>query len=169
MPDSKLNQPRANIPQTALDAALSDQCGALLRRALWLEALDQRLRTLLPATAATHCRLANVTSEQLIFVADSPTWRAKLRLIETQLIDAARSIGLTVTQVTIKTARVPAYLQPDDPNPPTTSSMSASTRNALQKALSSLCEIHPDSLRAVPSGSSSPEKSVQAFKRGGES
>jgi len=85
-----------------------------IRRALWLDALDQRLRPCLPPSLAAHARLANVTGAQattgagmagvklaglkLVFLVDSPVWHARLRLATPELLDAARSIGLTFQQ-----------------------------------------------------------------------
>ena len=78
-----------------------------LRRALWLEALDQQLRPHLPPSLERHCRLANVNDGQLVFLVDSPVWHARVRLASAQLLDAARSIGLKATRVTVKTASGP--------------------------------------------------------------
>jgi len=83
--------------------------GHPLRRALWLDTLDRQLRSHLPATVGNRCRLANVDGEHLVFLVDSPVWHARVRLAEAAIIDAARSLGLTVTKVTIKTAMSPLH------------------------------------------------------------
>jgi len=149
MPDLKPNARRATVPRPAAEAALADETGAPLRRALWLDALDQQLRPLLPAGSAAHCRLANVSGGQLVFVTDSPVWRARLRLAETQLLDAARSVGLKPTAVIIKTTTVP--LNPPVAQP-TSSPVSATARKAVSDALASLRDPHPGD----PDGSGSP-------------
>ncbi|KAF1697875.1 hypothetical protein CSC62_08050 [Pseudoxanthomonas jiangsuensis] len=144
MPDSKPNARRATGPLPAAEAAMAGDTGAPLRRALWLDALDQQLRPLLPPGLAPHCRLANVTGGQLVFVTDSPIWHARLRLAEAGLLDAARSVGLNPTAVIIKTTTVP--LQPREAKtavPP----VSATARKAVGDALASLREPLPgDSL-----------------------
>ncbi|KAF1691549.1 DUF721 domain-containing protein [Pseudoxanthomonas koreensis] len=141
MPDSKPNARTAAVPRSAAEAALADGTGATLRRALWLDALDQQLRPLLPPGMAGHCRLANVSGGQLVFVTDSPVWRARLRLSETQLLDAARSVGLNPTAVIVKTTTGP--LQPPLPAKTAPPLVSATARQAVSDALASLQESAP--------------------------
>ncbi|HVK51834.1 MAG TPA: DciA family protein [Pseudoxanthomonas sp.] len=109
MSDSK-SKPRGPAqPQRALQAALTESATDPVRRALWLDALEQQLRPCLPPALAPHCRLANVAGERLVFIVDSPVWRAKLRLAAAELLGAARSIGLTVTEVTVKISLSPLH------------------------------------------------------------
>ena len=156
MPDLKSNARRMAVPPTAAEAALADDTGATLRRALWLDALDQQLRSLLPPGLASHFRLANVSGTQLVLVTDAPVWRARLRLAEAELLDAARSIGLTCTSVVIKTRTVPMPL-------PATESRarqpSETARKAIGDALASLRE-------ADPSGSPDPGAPAPGSGRG---
>src|SRR5690606_22457628 len=148
MPDLKPNARRATIPRPAAEAALAGETGAPLRRALWLDALDQQLRPLLPPGPAAHCRLANVSGGQLVFVTDSPVWRARLRLAEAELLDAARSVGLNPTAVILKTTTVPLHA----PSAPATSPpVSATALKAVSDALASLRDPHPGN----PDGSGS--------------
>ena len=56
---------------------------------------------------AAHARLANVRGDKLVFVVDAPVWHAKLRLAGPGLIDAARSLGLEVAGVTVRTSLQP--------------------------------------------------------------
>lgn len=104
MSEPKSSVRPASKPKPALDAVMADKSGNPLRRALWLDALDRQLRPQLPPPLRSRCRLANVDGEHLVFLVESPVWHAKLRLAEAQLLDAARSIGLKATKVTIKTA-----------------------------------------------------------------
>ena len=145
MPDLKPNARKATVPLHAAEAAIADETGAPLRRALWLDALDQQLRPLLPPGLASHCRLANVSGGQLVFVTDSPVWRARLRLSEAVLLDAARSVGLSPTAVIVKTTTGP--LLPPAPASATSPQVSATARKAVGDALASLRESGPvDSL-----------------------
>ena len=141
MPDSKSNARTAAVPLPAAEAALADETGATLRRALWLDALDQHLRPLLPPGSGSHCRLANVSGGQLVFVTDSPVWRARLRLSETRLLDAARSVGLNPTAVIVKTTTGP--LHPPVAAKTTAPLVSATARQAVGDALASLQESAP--------------------------
>jgi hypothetical protein len=141
MPDLKPNARRAAAPLPAAEAALAEETGATLRRALWLDALDQQLRPLLPSGLAGHCRLANVSGGQLVFVTDSPVWRARVRLAEAELLDAARSVGLNPTAVIVKTTTAP--LHPPSSAKATAPLVSATARQAVSDALASLRESCP--------------------------
>lgn len=143
MPDAKSRPGKAGpaklksagVPQAALDALLADAAERNpVRRALWLDALDLRLRPHLPPMLAAHARLANVDGGKLVFLVDSPVWHARLRLAADQLLDAARSIGLDVTRVVVRTTqqRSPA------PRPAAPAPVSAVARAALDDALALL-------------------------------
>jgi len=128
-------------PRGALDALLTGPSADPMRRALWLDALDQRLRPHLPPSLAAHARLGNVNGAELVFIVDSPIWRARLRLAAPELLEAARRVGLAVSHVTVKTATHPLQVEPPSARP--SIPMSADAREALQSALASLEE--PDS------------------------
>lgn len=119
-----------------MQALLADTAFDPLRRALWLDALDQRLRPSLPPPLADHARLANLDGGRLVYVVDAPVWRAKLRLVAPELLDAARSLGLGVTEVVVKTTTLPFH--PPKPAEPKAIPMSAAAKEALQAALASL-------------------------------
>ena len=122
-------------PRPALDALMADPAGDPLRRALWLDALDRRLRPCLPPAIAAHARLANLSGNTLVFLVDAPAWHARLRLAEREIIDAARSLGLQIDAVVARTATTPVVTGPAE-RPPRP--MSHATRDALQAALASL-------------------------------
>jgi len=123
-------------PRTALDALFAGGTADPLRRALWLDALEQRLRPLLPASLAAHARFANVDGAKLVFVVDSPVWHARLRLAAPELLDAARSVGLECGEVVVKTTTSPLW--PDPPAPRRPLPIPAAAREALRAALASL-------------------------------
>ncbi len=141
MSDSKSKPRRAGIPQAALQAAMTDAATDPVRRALWLDALEQQLRPCLPTPLAHHCRLANVAGERLVFIVDFPVWRAKLRLAAPELVNAAQSIGLKVTEVTIKTSTAPFHAA--TPVGQAAKPVSEASRKALAAVLASLDD--PDS------------------------
>ncbi len=120
---------------------MADKSGNPLRRALWLDALDRQLRPQLPPPLRIRCRLANVDGEHLVFLVESPVWHAKLRLAEAQLLDAARSIGLKATKVTVKTASPTPTRSPalDNRNGP--HAVSAATHKGLRDALAALQDL----------------------------
>ena len=121
-----------------MEALLADVAFDPLRRALWLDALDQRLRPSLPPSLANHARLANLDGGRLVYVVDAPVWRAKLRLVAPELLDAARSLGLDATDVVVKTTTLP-FQPPARAERPATP-MSAAAKEALQAALASLVD-----------------------------
>lgn len=125
-------------PRGALDALMTGPSADPMRRALWLDALDQRLRPHLPPSLVAHARLGNVNGAELVFIVDSPIWRARLRLAAPELLEAARRVGLAVSHVTVKTATRPLQVEPPTARPPIP--MSAIARDALQAALASLDE-----------------------------
>jgi hypothetical protein len=125
-------------PRGALDALLSGASADPVRRALWLDALDQRLRPHLPPSLAAHVRLANVNGAQLVLLVDSPVWRARVRLAAPQLLEAAARAGLVVTDVMVKTTTRPLQAQAAAPRAPIP--MSRAAQDALRAALDSLAE-----------------------------
>lgn len=142
MSDSRSNPPRRpSAPVAALDALLAEPAGDPIRRALWLDELDRRLRPFLPPPLAAHARLANYERGRLVFLVDAPVWRAKLRLLSPELLDAARSIGLDAVEFVIKTSLAPVAPPPVAPR--NTVTMSPAAREALQAALASLRSDKP--------------------------
>lgn len=134
MPSSR--PPSPSSPRGALQALLTEASGDTLRRAQWLDSVDQLLRPYLPPGLAAHARLANVRGDKLVFVVDAPVWHAKLRLATRELVDAARSVGLDVAGLSVKTT-----LQPLRPLPPATRTappMSAAGQLQLEAALALL-------------------------------
>jgi hypothetical protein len=141
MSEPKSSARSPSTPKPALDAVMADKAGNPLRRALWLDALDRQLRPHLPPALATRCRLANVNGEHLVFLVESPVWHAKVRLAEAQLIDAARSIGLKVTKVTVKTASALPPRSPAIDNRNGPHAVSAATHKGLRDALACLRDV----------------------------
>ena len=133
-PDGKAGSPVG--PRAALDALLADDAGNPLRRAMWLDALDQLFRPHLPPGMAAHARLANVRGDRLVFLVDAPVWHAKLRLASPDLVDAARSVGLEVTGLSVKTTLQP--LRPLPPAETAVTTMSAASQSQLEAALALL-------------------------------
>ena len=81
----------------------------LVNQARQLDALDGRLRALLPPQLAAECRLANYRDQTLIFLARTPNWASKLRLSSRQILDEAqRALGSEVLRLTVKVARADA-------------------------------------------------------------
>ena len=124
-------------PRAVLDALAADASGrSPIKRALWLDALDRTLRPHLPVSLAAHARLANVDGAKLVYLVASPLWNASLRLAAPALLDAARSHGLDVRELRVRTttqplfppARVETAIRP----------LSASAPEGLRDALASL-------------------------------
>ena len=129
-------------PRAALDALYAVSAGDPLRRALWLDAVDQLLRRCLPPSLAAHARLANVRGDKLIYLVDAPVWHAKLRLATPELLDAARSIGLDVAALSVKTTLQP--LRPIPQAAPSAKPTSAASQSGLATALALLRSDAPE-------------------------
>lgn len=125
-----------SVPQPALDALLAAPAGNPIRRALWLDELDRRLRPHLPPLVAAHARLANVDRDRLVLVVDAPVWQARVRLATEDILKAARSVGLVASVVVVKVGSPPLRSQPS----PTVRPMSDAAREALRSALASLAD-----------------------------
>lgn len=129
---------RPVTPPDALQALLEGAAGDPVRRALWLDALDQRLRTCLPSPLAAHAQLANVDRGRLVYIVDAPAWHAPLRMSGPALLDAARSLGLEATTLVVRIGRPAA--QPKGDARRGVVPMSTASRRALESALASLGE-----------------------------
>ena len=124
------------LPRDALETLLAGSGGDPIRRAMWLDALDQRLRPLLPPALAAHARLANVDGVRLVFLVDGPVWHARMRLAASDLLDAARSVGLDVGEVVVKVTTAP--LRPGMPEARAAAPISPTAHAALQAVLAAL-------------------------------
>jgi hypothetical protein len=83
------------------------ECGpfaALARKARELEALDRALRQTLPSPLREQVRFANLHDGRLTFLAPTPAMAARLRLMQTQILAAARAIGARAWTVSVKVA-----------------------------------------------------------------
>ncbi len=102
---------------------------ALADRARALDALDERLRRLLPAATARETRLADVRNGRIVFLASSSTWASRLRLYQSSILAEARAaLGGAVERFTVKVAPLPIVPQ----NPTKRKPLSASTARHLR-------------------------------------
>ena len=116
---------------------------ALAERARALDALDGRLRHLLPAAVARETRLADVRDGRVVFLASSPAWASRIRLYQTALLAEARAaLGGTVERFAVKVAPLPSV----PPEPAKPKPLSATTAQHLRTA----AKVMPDpELRAL--------------------
>jgi len=90
---------------------------ALAERARALDALDLRLRRLLPVSTARETRLADVRNGRVVFLASSPTWASRLRLHQSTILAEARAaLGGGVERFAVKVAPLPTV--PPEPTKP---------------------------------------------------
>lgn len=116
--------------RTALSAALSSDPGHLIERAMQLHALDQQLRQSLPEPLASHVKLGNLRDGRLVFLADAPVWKTRLRLHADALLGAARAAGIHASSITVKVAT----MQPVPPDAAPLLPLSPTTRETLRAA-----------------------------------
>jgi hypothetical protein len=120
----------------ALKAVSSSDLGSVIERARMLEALDRQLRQSLPASLAPHVRLGNVRAGRLVFLVNSPVWKAKLRLYADVLRDAAAAAGLEADELIVKVAT----MRSDPPEPASRSPLSTTARENLRAAAESITD-----------------------------
>ncbi|QRP64558.1 DUF721 domain-containing protein [Rhodanobacter sp. FDAARGOS 1247] len=106
---------RDNGPKSLVD------CGSfatLAQKAESLEALDRALRQTLPSPLREQVRFANLRHDRLVFLASSPGWASRLRLMQTQILAAAHAIGTHASSVTVKVVPQPPAATPPDRSKP---------------------------------------------------
>lgn len=94
------------------------------------------MRLNLPPALSDHCRLGNVRGDTLVFLVDSPVWKAKLRLHADILLDAARAAGLPARELVLKVAT----MQPVSPDAAPRLPLSQAARDALRSAAQSIAD-----------------------------
>jgi hypothetical protein len=110
---------------------------ALADRARALDALDERLRHLLPAAVARETRLADVRNGRIVFLASSATWASRIRLYQSSLLAEARvALGDTVERFAVKVA--PLSTVPPDPTRP--KPLSSATARHLRTTANTLSD-----------------------------
>lgn len=116
-------------------------CGAfasLARRTATLDALDRALRQTLPLPLRDEVRFANRRGSRLVFLATSPAWATRLRLMQASIFAAARSLDIPAEALTVKVSPLPRITLETPP----------------VRTLSNTAAAH---LRAVAASSSDPE------------
>jgi len=96
-----------------------DAFAALARQASEREALDRALRQTLPTPLREQVQFADLRNDRLVFLATSPAWASRLRLMQTQLLAIARALGTRAGSVTVKVAprSLPATTTPQRSRP----------------------------------------------------
>ena len=104
-----------NGPKSLADCS---SFATLARKAGALEALDRALRQTLPSPLREQVRFANLRNDRLVFLASSPAWASRLRLMQTQILATARAIGTCASSVTVKVAPQPPVATAPDRSKP---------------------------------------------------
>ncbi|MBD8899467.1 DciA family protein [Rhodanobacter sp. DHG33] len=94
-----------------------DACGSfasLANKAAALDALDRALRQTLPLPLRDQVRFANLRGGRLLFLASTPAWATRLRLLQAQILAAARSLDIRAETIGIKVSPLPKIeLEPE--------------------------------------------------------
>lgn len=94
-----------------------DACGSfagLARKAAALDALDRALRQTLPLPLRDEVRFANLRGGRLLFLASTPAWATRLRLLQAQILAAARGLGIRAETLGVKVSPLPRIeLEPE--------------------------------------------------------
>lgn len=118
-------------PLRPLDQLLTNPegLGDVLARAQQLARLEPRIKAALPPALAPHCALANVRGDTLVLSVRATVFAARIRLLTPQILEAARALGLALSQVKIRVGYVPS--PPPPPAPPRP--LSETARHHLQE------------------------------------
>lgn len=111
-----------------------DSFASLARKAGALEALDRALRQTLPSPLREQVRFANLRYGRLVFLASSPAWASRLRLMQTQILATARAIGTSASSVTVKVVPQPPVATEPDRSKPLSPAAAAHLRAAAASA-----------------------------------
>jgi hypothetical protein len=138
-----------SVPRPAGQWVAEGDLAAVVARAQWLDAADQRFRRHLPPALAGQVRLANVDRGTVVVVVPSPAWKARLRMDTALLLAAADAAGIEARSVTLKVVPPDAPL-PDRPGAP----LSAKARATLEAAAQSVADpdLKAQLLRLAASG-----------------
>jgi hypothetical protein len=139
-----------------------NECGpiaALSHRAHELDGLDRQLRQSLPSPLREQVRLADARDGRLVFLAPTSAWASRLRLAQTQLLSAARTLGTRAESVIVKVAPLP----PIPEEPAIRKPLSPATADHLRSTAASLSDPEMRalflSLASIADGSPSPHGS----------
>ncbi|GAB3781727.1 DciA family protein [Dyella agri] len=92
-------------------------CGSfatLAGRAAALDALDRALRQTLPLPLRDQVRFANLRGGRLLFLATTPAWATRLRLLQAQILATARNLDIRAEAIAIKVSPLPRIeLEPE--------------------------------------------------------
>lgn len=102
-----------------------------------LATLDGQLRLSLPEPLRRQCCLADVRAGRVVFLATSPAWAAKLRLMQNLILAQARqALGADIRTFTVKVAD----LAPVPPEPARRKPLSPAAAEHLKTAAKSLAD-----------------------------
>ena len=114
-PSQAISRRAGNGPKSIVE------CGSfatLAKKAGVLEALDRALRQTLPSPLREQVRFADLRYSRLVFLASSPAWATRLRLMQTQILATAHAIGTNASSVTVKVVpQPPVVVEPDRSKP----------------------------------------------------
>lgn len=92
-------------------------CGpfaSLANKAAKLDALDRALRQTLPLPLRDEVRFANLRGGRLLFLASTPAWATRLRLLQAQILVIARSLDIRAETLGVKVSPLPRIeLEPE--------------------------------------------------------
>lgn len=104
VPTDRPTRRGAQGPRPLLECGLA----GLARKAAHYDALDRALRQTLPAPLRDQVRLAELRGRQLVFLASSPVWASRLRLLQAQILAGAQSLQIAAASLRVKVVPLPA-------------------------------------------------------------
>lgn len=99
--------PAASRPRGPHALAACGSFATLANRATALDALDRALRQTLPLPLRDQVRFANLRGGRLLFLASTPAWATRLRLLQAQVLATARALDIRAESLGVKVSPLP--------------------------------------------------------------
>ncbi len=98
---------RASRPRGPQALSACGSFASLAHKAATLDALDRALRQTLPQPLRDEVRFAHLRGGRLLFLASTPAWATRLRLLQAQILATARSLDIRAETLGVRVCPLP--------------------------------------------------------------
>lgn len=141
----KVKKMPKDIPMVSLTQLLthSTPLQGLIQRGQALQQLEQRLKLHLPEGLQTHCCVANITADRLIFLTDSAVWATQLRYWRDVLLKHTQDItgqNIVHLEIRVRPAHFVENTAKENTHPAPQRSLSPETSALLRSVADSMAD-----------------------------